>query len=464
LKVEDLKRVAIVPVLACLFVCCAQAWGSPQEHTSSVRTSADSERDSGQLQSAEPTAKQKVEASIPLQFEENRGQTDPSVQFISRGAGYTLFLTANEAVVVLTHHKPTTTGPIVRSPLRRRLAQRETNSSSVIRMKLSGSSAMPHATGTTRLAGTANYFIGRDATQWRTGIPTYSDVVYGGVYPGIDIHYYGNHRQLEYDFVLNPGADPQNIALSFEGTQGLAIDSMGNLAMDSDAGKVTLLKPSIYQMVGGQKKPVKGGYVLRPNHSVGVELGAYDPTKSLVVDPVLVYSSYLGGSGWDAAVSVTLDAAGNEYIGGFTISPDFPSTSTSISAAPNGICVGFVAKLDPTLTSVLYSSYLGGTTGASNCLWGDGINGIAVDSLGQAYTTGYASSNDFPITASAFQPSRGNGASANAFLAKLAADGQSLLYSTYLGGSGGDDDGYALLADNTGNAYVVGQATSADFR
>ena len=453
MKVQDLKRVAIAPVLACLFVCCAQAWGSPQEHT------ADSVRDSGQLQSA----KQKVEASIPLQFEENRGQTDPSVQFISRGAGYTLFLTANEAVFVLTYQKPATTGLVQRSPYSQRAAARPLNFSSVLRMKLSGSNTVPQAKGTTRLPGTVNYFIGRDVTQWHTGIPAYSDVLYSGVYPEIDLHYYGNHHQLEYDFVLNPGADPHNIALSFDGANALAIDDTGNLAMNSDAGRVTLLKPSIYQMVGGQKKPVRGGYVLRPNHSVGVELGDYDPTKSLVVDPVLVYSSYLGGSGWDAAVSVTLDASRNEYIGGFTISPDFPSTGAAISAAPNGTCVGFVAKLDPTLTSVLYSSYLGGTTGASSCLWGDGVNGIAVDSLGQAYTTGYASSNDFPITASAFQPGQGNGASSNAFLAKLAADGQSLLYSTYLGGSGGDDDGYAVLADNTGNAYVVGQATSADF-
>jgi hypothetical protein len=463
MKVADLKRVAIVPVSACLFVCCAQAWASPQEHTPAARASADSVRDSGRLQPAEPAAKQTVDASIPLQFEENRGQTDPSVQFISRGAGYTLFLTANEAVFVLTHQKPATTGLVQRSPHSQRAAERPQNSSSVLRMRLSGSNAVPQAKGTTRLPGTVNYFIGRGAAQWRTGIATYSDVFYSGVYPGIDLHYYGNHHQLEYDFVLNPGADPHNIALNFDGAKALAIDNSGNLAMDSDAGKVTLLKPSIYQMAGGQKKQVRGGYVLRPNHSVGVELGAYDPTKSLVVDPVLVYSSYLGGSGWDAAVSVALDASGNEYIGGFTISPDFPAASTAISAAPNGTCVGFVTKLDPTLTSVLYSSYLGGTTGASSCLWGDGIYGIAVDSLGQAYTTGYASSNDFPITASAFQPSRGSGASANAFLAKLAADGQSLLYSTYLGGSGGDDDGYALLADNTGNAYVVGQATSPDF-
>ncbi len=463
MKVEDLKRVTIVSTFAYILACCPQAWAVPRKHIPAAKAAAASVKNTGLLQSAKSGVSPKISASIPLQFEENRGQADSSVQFISRGAGYTLFLTENEAVFVLTHQKPATTPPASRSPFSQRALKSVPDVTSVIRMKLSGSNAAPLVKGATRLAGTVNYFIGSDTTQWRTGIPTYSDVLYSGVYPGIDLHYYGNHHQLEYDFVLSPGADPHNIAFDFDGAKALAIDNIGNLAMDSDAGKVTLLKPSIYQMVDGQKRPVGGGYVLRPNHSVGVELGAYDPTKLLVVDPVLVYSSYLGGSGWDAAVSTTLDASGNAYIGGFTISPDFPSTSTAISGAPNGTCVGFVAKFNPTLTSVLYRSYLGGTTGSSSCLGGDGVNGIAVDSLGQAYTTGYASSSDFPTTEGALQRSLGIGASANAFLAKLAANGQSLLYSTYLGGSGGGDDGYAVLADDSGNAYLVGQATSADF-
>ncbi len=463
MKGANLKRIAIASMFAYLLACCPRAWGAPRKHSPAANAAAGSVKNTGLLQSAQSGITPKIGASVPLQFEENRGQADPSVQFISRGAGYTLFLTGNEAVFVLTHRKSATTGLAERSPYSQRAAHRELDFSSVLRMKLSGSNAIPQVKTTTRLPGTVNYFIGHDAAQWRTGIPTYSDVVYGGVYPGIDLHYYGNHRQLEYDFVLNPGADPHNIALEFDGAKGLAIDNVGNLALDSDAGKVTLLKPSIYQMVGGEKKSVSGGYVLRPHHSVGLQLGPYDATKALVVDPVLVYSSYLGGSGWDGAVSIALDASGNAFVGGFTISPNFPSGGTAISAAPNGTCVGFVAKLDPTLTTVLYSSYVGGTDAPSGCLWGDGVNGIAVDSSGQAYSTGFASSSDFPTTTNAFQPSRGTGASANSFLAKLAADGQSLLYSTYLGGSGGDDDGYAVLADNTGNAYVVGQATSADF-
>jgi hypothetical protein len=330
-------------------------------------------------------------------------------------------------------------------------------------MKLLGGNAVPQSSGTNQLTGSVNYFIGRSANEWHTGIPTYSAIQYNEIYPGIDLVYYGNHRQLEYDFVLNPGADPRSIALDFEGTKNLAVDSAGNLAMDTDAGKLTLFKPAIYQIAGGGKKQIHGGYVLHQDHSVGLEVGPYDATKSLVVDPVLVYSSYLGGSGWDSAVSVSLDATGNTYVGGFTISPDFPSTGSGVSMAPNGNCVGFVTKLDPTLSTAVYSSFIGGTNGVSNCLWGDGINSIAVDSLGQTYATGYVSSTDFPTTTNAFQSQMGNGASGNAFLSKLSSDGQSLMYSSYLGGSGGDDDGYAVVLDAGNNAYVAGQATSPDF-
>jgi len=288
-------------------------------------------------------------------------------------------------------------------------------------------------------------------------------VEYTAVYPGIDLVFYGNNHQLEYDFVLQPGADPRKIALDFAGTKNLAVDSAGNLAMETEAGKLTLFKPLVYQMVGGEKKQIRGGYVLHQDHSVGLDIGAHDSTKALVVDPVLVYSSYLGGSGWDSAVSVKVDATGNTYLGGFTISPDFPAT-TMISAEPGGNCVGFITKLDPTLSTVLFSSFFGGTNGITNCLFGDGIYSIAVDSLGQTYATGFASSTDFPITAdSAFQPAMGAGATENAFISKLSADGQTMLYSSYLGGSGGNDDGYAVVLDASANAYVVGQATSPDF-
>jgi hypothetical protein len=458
-----LKLIAAVCVFACLALYSVQAWSSPREHKGTQKTFAGSGSNMALQQNVESGIQQKIGA-FPLQFEENRGQADGSVQFISRSGGYTLFLTNNEAVMVLSRATPSASGHSERSPQGRGVVERGANiTSAVIKMKLSGSNATPQSSGATRLPGTVNYFFGKDAKQWRTGIPAYSAVKYSDVYPGIDVVYYGNNRQLEYDFVLNPGSDAKKIALNFEGGKNVAIDGAGNLTMESGVGKLALLKPSIYQMSGTQKKAVQGSYVLRPDHSVGLQVGGYDTTKSLVIDPVLVYSSYLGGSGWDAATSIALDGSGNEYIAGFTISANFPSTSSVISAAPNGTCVGYVRKLDPTLTSILYSSYFGGTNGAPNCLGGDAINNIAVDSSGQAYATGQASSTDFPTTANAFQASMGNGASTNAFLAKLAADGQSLMYCSYLGGSGGADDGYAVGADNIGNAYVVGQATSADF-
>ena len=368
----------------------------------------------GQQPSGETAVGQKIEAALPLQFEENRGQADPSVQFISRGAGYTLFLTNNEAVMVLSRATPSDSGPSGRSPRGRGVVARGANiSSAVVRMKLSGSSATPQSSGLTRLPGTVNYFMGKDAKQWQTGIAAYAAVKYSDVYPGIDVVYYGNHRQLEYDFVLHPGSDAHHIALHFEGGKNVAIDGAGNLTMESEVGKLALLKPAIYQMSGTQKKAVPGSYVLRPDHSVGLQVAGYDTTKALVIDPVLVYSSYLGGSGWDAATSIALDTSGNKYVAGFTISANFPATSSVISAAPNGTCVGYVRKLDPTLTAILYSSYFGGSNGAPNCLGGDAINNIAVDSSGQAYATGQASSSDFPTTGNAFQARMGNGASTN---------------------------------------------------
>ena len=404
----------------------------------------------------------KTFGNVPMQFEANRGQSVPQVQFISRGSGYSLFLTSTEAVIVLNRPKRAENGHKERNPHRLHMAERGATQTSIVRMKLLGSNPIPQIAGTEKLAGTINYFIGRDAEKWKTGIPTYSAVEYTAVYPGIDLVFYGNNHQLEYDFVLQPGADPRKIALDFAGTKNLAVDSAGNLAMETEAGKLTLFKPLVYQMVGGEKKQIRGGYVLHQDHSVGLDIGAHDSTKALVVDPVLVYSSYLGGSGWDSAVSVKVDATGNTYLGGFTISPDFPAT-TMISAEPGGNCVGFITKLDPTLSTVLFSSFFGGTNGITNCLFGDGIYSIAVDSLGQTYATGFASSTDFPITAdSAFQPAMGAGATENAFISKLSADGQTMLYSSYLGGSGGNDDGYAVVLDASANAYVVGQANPND--
>jgi len=413
----------------------------------------------GNQKSLETSAKAKNFGILPMEFEENRGQADPDVRFISHGKGYTLFLTASEAVVVLNQRNEGKDARVGRSPLRRR-TMTGSKTTSVVRMKILGGNPVPQSIGTSPLAGTVNYFTGRDAHNWHTGISTYSAVHYSEVYPGTDLVYYGKDRQLEYDFVLNPGADPGKIALSFEGTKGLAIDGTGNVTMGTEAGKLILLKPTIYQIIGGQKMSVHGRYVLRANQIVGLELGRYDSNKALVVDPVLSYSTYLGGSADEFAESVVADGQGNVYIAGATTSVDFPHAGSPI--ANSGHCVGFVMKLDSTGTTALYSVYFGGSAGDSGCFSGDYAWSAAVDSGGQAYVVGPTVSQDFPVTTNAFQSSLFAGASSSAFLLKLSQDGGSLLYSTYLGGENNDGaDGIAV--DSGENAYVGGWSTSAHF-
>lgn len=462
MKIKVLKSCSIAGLVpALVFMCCLQAWSAPQEpNERGFRKSESVQSDNQPRKSAANMTQKEAYQNLPLQFEENQGQADPSVRFISHNGTSTIFLTATEAVIVLNRQTPSGLGHPDRSP-RQRMNRSINAQTSVVKMKILGINSNLEPKGTQQFEGTMNYFIGRDRTKWHTNIPTYSVVQYNGVYPGIDLVYHGNGRQLEYDFVLHPGADSQKIALRFEGTTSQTTDGAGNLSMETEAGRLILGRPSIYQMVGGGKKSVRGSYVVRRDHSIGLALGRYDASKILVVDPVLLYSSYLGGSAGDWATSLTLDSAGNTYIGGSTISQDFPSAGDALP--PSGVCVGFVTKLNASLSAVTYSSFLGGTDGGNDCSFGDGINDVAVDSVGQVYATGVASSTNFPTTVSAFQPSKGNAASMNAFISKLSPDGSSLIYSSYLGGSGGYDYGLALVVDGSQNVYVVGQTASGDF-
>jgi hypothetical protein len=209
---------------------------------------------------------------LPLLFEANRGQTHDEVRFLSRGPGYSLYLTAGEAVLALP-------GPVA------------------LRMSLAGASAEAHVSGLEELAGKANYFIGRDPAKWRTNVPTYAKVEYRGVYPGIDLVYYGNQRQLEYDFTVAPGADPQRIVLDFKGVEKLEIDAQGDLVMHAAGGALRQHKPVIYQAIDGVRRQVAGGYVIKDAHQVAFQVAAYDQARPLVIDPVLSYSTYLGGAG-----------------------------------------------------------------------------------------------------------------------------------------------------------------------
>jgi hypothetical protein len=235
--------------------------------------------------------------NIPLGLERNVGQTNGDVQFLSRGQGYTLFLTSTEAVFVLN---PTNFQPLVRTAgfagnrlnLQEMLKQRKLAiPPAVVRMKLVGANLTPNAAGVGKLPGTVNYFIGKDPTKWRSNVPTYSRVQYTGVYPNVDLVYYGNQRQLEYDFVVAPGGDPRKVAFGFEGADNLSVDPSGDLVMSTKVGQLRLKKPAIYQMENGSRKPIDGGFEPRTPNTIGLTIKSYDRTKPLVIDPVLTYST-----------------------------------------------------------------------------------------------------------------------------------------------------------------------------
>jgi len=409
---------------------------------------------------------------LPLSFEANRGQTDAHVQFISRGSGYTLYLTATEAVLTLQRplgfgEPPVGPGSPLVSSKRKGLGEtqnakrkeRENAAHNTLRMNLVGANVATIVEGLEPLPGKTNYFIGNDPAKWRTDIPAYAKIRYKAIYPGTDLVYYGNQRQLEYDFVLAPGADPRIIRLAIAGSEKLEAGTDGGLVLRTTGGEVRLHKPIIYQQVNGTRKEATGRYVLRGKREIGFEVAAYDASRPLIIDPVLSYSTYLGGSAGDFGNAIAVDASGNAYITGFTTSANFP-TKNAFQAALGGANDAFVAKLDPTGSALVYSTFLGGAMD-------DFGNGIAVDSSDNPYVTGFTRSTNFP-TASPLQANCKSCASGqgNAFVAKLNAAGSALIYSTYLGGSGNGTDGdfgNGIAVDASNNAYVTGFTSSQDF-
>jgi len=383
---------------------------------------------------------------LPLQFEANRGQTHQDVHFLSRGAGYSLYLTAGEAVLVLT--KPN-------ADAKDDARSAKTRGESVaLRMSLVGAARKPTVSGTDELPGKANYFIGKDRSKWRTNVPTYARVHYREVYPGIDLVYYGNQRQLEYDFVVAPGANPKKIVLGFRGADKLEIDSQGELVLHTAGGDVRQHKPVIYQEIDGVRQEIAGSYVRKGADRVGFRLAAYDTTRPLIIDPVLAYSTYLGSSGDEQGAAIAVDRDGSAYVIGTTNGADFPATAGTFDASFNGLLDVFVTKLNATGSVLIYSTFLGGSDADQGL-------GIAVDANGAAYVTGSASSADFPTTAGAFDTTY-NG-SGDAFVTKLDPSGSALDYSTFLGGSGNADGGLGIAVDPSGCAYVTGFTLSADF-
>jgi hypothetical protein len=374
-------------------------------------------------------------AKLPMSFEVNEGQSDDSVKFLARGHGYGLFLTSTEAVLVFS-----------KAPDRQ----------AVVRMQLRGANTQPGVSGEDELPGKSNYFEGNDPAQWHNGVSTYGKVRYTGVYSGIDLIYYGNGQQLEYDFVVSSGVDPAAIRLAFDGGRPAEVDREGNLVLETgtEGDAVLFRKPVAYQVVMGSRREVAAEYVVSAGREVSFRLGAYDVEEPLVIDPVLTYSTYLGGSGGESVYAIAVDSAGSVYVTGDTVSTNFPTAAPFQSTKGSGSTSdAFVAKLNAAGSALAYSTYLGGNKADL------GIR-IAVDAVGNAYVSGYTESTNFP-TANSLQPAFGGGVT-DAFVVKLNAAGSTLTYSTYLGGSS-DDYGYGIAADGAGNAYVAGFTDSTNF-
>jgi hypothetical protein len=395
---------------------------------------------------------------LPLSFEANHGQADGRVKFLSRTGGYTLFLTGDEAVLAFSGKRAKDAAPKGATDFRKSPKRGKPrlygSAGAVLRMKLRNANPAAKITGTGELAGTSNYFIGNDPARWRTNAPTYAKVKYEGIYSGIDLVYYGNQRQLEYDFIVAPGADPRRIAFDVRGAKRIRQDGRGDLVFKMGENEIRWHEPVVYQEKDGARQEIPARYVITDKNRVGFEVASYDASRPLYIDP-LIYSTYLGGSEVDVGRGIAVDSTGNTYVTGYTCSTDFPTMNPLQSNYAGGNPCGdaFVAKINPTGSALIYSTYLGGSGGEVG-------ESIAVDSAGNVYVVGYTNSTNFP-TKKPLQPAYGGG-DVDAFVSKLNPTGSALVYSTYLGGSG-HDWGSGIAADSAGNAYVTGITCSTDF-
>jgi uncharacterized repeat protein (TIGR01451 family) len=322
-------------------------------------------------------------------------------------------------------------------------------------LKLQGANARATATGVGALSGRRNYFIGNDPAKWHTGVPAFSAVRYEAVYPGIGLTYYGKQRQLEYDFSVAPGADPRAIRLAFAPDTRPRINAAGDLVLRVAGGEVRERKPTIYQETDGRRQPVTGRFVLLDKQTVGFRVGPYDRGKELIIDPTLVYSTYLGGSGDDLGSSIAVDSNNNIYLAGTTSSTNFPLQGAAFGNNA-GLADIFVTKIDATGANILYSSYIGGSGQ-------DRADGLAIDPAGNAYVVGRvdSSSTNFPTTSGSFGANY-RGGDFDGVVFKLNAQGNSLVYSGYLGGEE-NDSSEGVVVDGAGNAYVTGGTKSTGF-
>lgn len=393
-------------------------------------------------------------AGLPLSFEPNLGQsdldpTDARAKFVAHGSGYSLFLGRDGAILSLASSQNFSD-------------KRHTRTTQIesVQMKLVGANPASEISGAEPLPGKSNYLIGNVPSRWRTGVPQFARVRYEDVYPDTDLVFYGNQGHLEYDFRLAPGADPARAELEFDGARHLEVKD-GALLIRTDLGSVQLEAPRVYQEVGGKQQPVEGSFVLRGRNRAGFAIGSYDRSRELVIDPILTFSTYFGGTGDELSTKVAVDGSFNIYLTGSTTSPDLPATAGVLQSALAGTGPNaYVAKISPPLgnlaASLAYVTYLGGNGS-------DTPVGIKVDGGSRAFLAGTTTSTNFPITQTAYQtvPEAGSTGTSHVFVTSLQSSGSALLYSTYLSGNG-TDVASGMTIDALGFVYVTGTTTSTD--
>jgi Beta-propeller repeat len=406
---------------------------------------------------ATATQRGRVRASLdalPLAFEANQGQTDPQVKYMARGNGYAAFLTANETVFAMQMRSRANSEIGSKKYLGAAVKTRQNtgkDATAAIRMKLVGANSNPQIVAENQLPGRSNYFIGNDSSKWQSGVQQYARVAYRAVYPGVNLAFHGQQRQLEFDFIVAPGANTESIRFDISGAKRIATDTTGDLVLSSAAGDVVLHRPVSYQMKDGAKESVDSRFVVAKN-TIRFEVGNYDHGRELVIDPSVSYATYLGGSAEDDVYGIAVDGSGNAYVTGQTQSTNFPVVSGGSQGSNKGSFDVFVSKLSADGTTLEYSTYVGGTGSDSG-------NAIALDGSGNAYVAGGTNSTNFPVSSSPFQLN--SGGALDAFVFELASNGGSLTFSTYLGGTL-DDVATGVAVDTTG-VYVAGTTKSGNF-
>ena len=363
-------------------------------------------------------------AHLPLYFEKSPGA---EAKFISRGRGYEMSLARKQIRVKLSN-------------------------SHAIELDPAYGSELPEPEGIEATGGHSNYLIGNNPDAWRTLVPHFRRVRYNRIYRGIDLEFYGNQNQLEYDFIVRAGADPSKIAMQFKGASSYELNSQGDLILNAGNVRISQRKPNAYQIAGGKRSPIAITYLLSNTPGlIRFKLGKYDPHRPLIIDPILSYGTFVGGSGTDFASAVAADSAGSAYIGGSTSSLSIPGRPPQQFLRGPSDC--YITKIHPDGTSILYTTYIGGG-GSETC------SSLTVDNQGNVYAAGTTTSNDFPVTAGAVQTKYAGG-DFDGFVLKLNNAGTGLMYSTFIGGSGPDVLN-AIAIDGSGNAYVAGTTNSTN--